>query len=76
MRIEISSHTDNKGSAEYNLSLSVDRSKSVVTYLISKGIEASRLENKGYGLSQPIASNDTDAGRQMNRRTEFRILSK
>lgn len=76
MRIEISSHTDNKGSAEYNLNLSVDRSKSVVTYLISKGIEASRLENKGYGLSQPIASNDTEAGRQMNRRTEFRILSK
>lgn len=76
MRIEISSHTDNKGSAEYNLTLSMDRSKSVVNYLISKEINAGRLENKGYGLTQPVADNETEMGRQMNRRTEFRILSK
>ncbi len=76
MRIEISSHTDNKGTPEYNIVLSNNRSKSVVTYLINHGIDPARLENRGYGLTQPIASNDTDAGRQMNRRTEFRILSK
>jgi len=76
MRIEISSHTDNKGSEEYNKNLSQDRSTSVLKYLVGKGINSARLENKGYGFSQPIATNDTDDGRQMNRRTEIRILSK
>jgi outer membrane protein OmpA-like peptidoglycan-associated protein len=76
MRIELSSHTDNKGTADYNVYLSNARSKSCVDYLISKGINKSRLEYKGYGLTQPIATNDTDAGRQLNRRTEFKILSK
>lgn len=76
MRIELSSHTDNKGTADYNVYLSNARSKSCVDYLISKGISKNRLEYKGYGLTQPIATNDTDAGRQLNRRTEFKILSK
>jgi len=76
MRIEISGHTDNKGSATYNQTLSENRAKSVVEYLISKGIVAARLEFKGYGLQQPIAPNETDEGRQLNRRTEFKILSK
>ncbi|HRG57583.1 MAG TPA: OmpA family protein [Bacteroidia bacterium] len=76
MRIELSSHTDNKGTADYNIYLSNARSKSCVDYLISKGISKNRLEYKGYGLTQPIATNDTDAGRQLNRRTEFKILSK
>jgi outer membrane protein OmpA-like peptidoglycan-associated protein/tetratricopeptide (TPR) repeat protein len=76
MRIELSSHTDNKGSPEYNIVLSNNRSKAVVDYLLSKGIDKKRLEYKGYGLTQPIATNDTDEGRQLNRRTEFKILSK
>ena len=76
LRIELGSHTDSKGSDEYNLKLSQQRSQSVVNYLISKGIAAARLEAKGYGETMPIASNDTDAGRQENRRTEFKILSK
>jgi outer membrane protein OmpA-like peptidoglycan-associated protein len=76
MRIEISGHTDNKGSAQYNQTLSESRSKSVVDYLISKGIAKERLEYKGYGLTQPMASNDNEEGRQLNRRTEFKILSK
>jgi outer membrane protein OmpA-like peptidoglycan-associated protein len=76
MRIELSSHTDNKGTADYNVYLSNARSKSCVDYLITKGISKNRLEYRGYGLTQPIATNDTDAGRQMNRRTEFKILSK
>ena len=74
LRIEISGHTDNKGSARYNKKLSDDRAKSVVSYLIGKGIDVSRLEAKGYGFDQPIASNDTDEGRQMNRRTEFMVI--
>jgi outer membrane protein OmpA-like peptidoglycan-associated protein/YHS domain-containing protein len=76
LKIEISGHTDNKGSAQYNQTLSESRSKSVVEYLIGKGIAKERLEYKGYGLTQPIAGNETDEGRQLNRRTEFKILSR
>jgi len=76
LKIEISGHTDNKGAATYNQTLSESRSKSVVEYLIGKGITKERLEYKGYGLTQPIAGNETDEGRQLNRRTEFKILSK
>lgn len=76
LRIELGSHTDSKGSDDYNMKLSQQRSQSVVSYLISKGIATSRLEAKGYGETVPIATNDTDAGRQENRRTEFKILSK
>jgi outer membrane protein OmpA-like peptidoglycan-associated protein len=76
MRIELSSHTDNKGAERYNLDLSQRRSQAVMEYLISKGIKANRLQAVGYGFSIPIASNDTEKGRQMNRRTEIKILSK
>jgi len=72
--VEISGHTDNVGSAAYNKKLSGDRAKSVVDYLISKGIAPANLSSKGYGFDQPIAPNDTEVGRQMNRRTEFKIL--
>lgn len=75
MKIEISGHTDNKGSATYNLRLSEARAKAVVDYLISNGIEKSRLQFKGYGFLKPIASNDTEEGRQQNRRTEFKVLA-
>lgn len=76
LKIEIGSHTDNRGSDDYNLKLSGNRSKTVVDYLISKGFSASRLVPKGYGESKPIDSNDTEDGRQNNRRTEFKILEK
>jgi len=76
LKIEISGHTDNVGAAAYNLKLSESRAKAVVDYLIKKGIDTSRLQFKGYGFEQPIASNDTDEGRQLNRRTEFKIISK
>ncbi|MFI5150116.1 MAG: OmpA family protein [Bacteroidia bacterium] len=76
LKIEISGHTDNKGSAEYNQKLSENRAKAVVDYLTGKGIAADRLQFKGYGLTQPMAPNDNDEGRQLNRRTEFKVLSK
>lgn len=77
MRIEISGHTDNVGSAAYNQKLSESRAKAVVDYLVDKkGIDKARLEFAGYGFTQPIAGNETDEGRQLNRRTEFKILSK
>ncbi|MBL7918657.1 MAG: OmpA family protein, partial [Bacteroidia bacterium] len=76
LKIELGSHTDSKGSDDYNMKLSDNRSKSVVAYLIGKGIAASRLVAKGYGETKAIDTNDTDAGRQNNRRTEFKILEK
>ncbi|MEW6468551.1 MAG: OmpA family protein [Bacteroidota bacterium] len=76
LKIEISGHTDSKGSDDYNLKLSQDRAAVVVGYLVSKGINKDRLKSAGYGETKPIATNDTDEGRQMNRRTEFEILSK
>lgn len=76
MRIEISGHTDNKGSDEYNQKLSQSRAKAVVDYLVAHGIDAKRLEFKGYGEAQPIVENETEEGRQLNRRTEFKILEK
>ncbi len=76
MNIEISSHTDNKGTDDYNQKLSQMRAQSVVDYLVEKGIAKQRLVAKGYGESVPVATNETDEGRQQNRRTEFKILSK
>jgi outer membrane protein OmpA-like peptidoglycan-associated protein/Tol biopolymer transport system component len=76
LKIEISGHTDNIGNAAYNKTLSENRAKSVVDYLIKAGIAADRLTYKGYGFDQPIASNDTEEGRQQNRRTEFKVVSK
>jgi outer membrane protein OmpA-like peptidoglycan-associated protein len=76
LKIELGSHTDSKGSDDYNWKLSENRSKSVVDYLIGKGISTSRLVAKGYGETKPIDTNETDEGRQNNRRTEFKILEK
>lgn len=76
IKIEISGHTDNKGSLEYNTQLSESRAKAVVDYLIEHEINAGRLSYKGYAFAEPIADNDTEAGRQLNRRMEFKILSK
>jgi outer membrane protein OmpA-like peptidoglycan-associated protein/tetratricopeptide (TPR) repeat protein len=76
LKIEISGHTDSKGADAYNKTLSNNRAKAVVDHLVSKGIAADRLTSVGFGEEQPIDSNDTEEGRQMNRRTEFKILSK
>jgi outer membrane protein OmpA-like peptidoglycan-associated protein len=76
LKIELGSHTDSKGSDDYNMKLSDSRSKSVVDYLIGKGISTARLVAKGYGETKPIDTNETDEGRQNNRRTEFKILEK
>ncbi len=76
LKIEMSGHTDNIGSASYNQKLSEERAKAVVDYLVRKGISAGRLTYKGYGMTQPVASNDTEEGRQQNRRTEFKVVEK
>jgi outer membrane protein OmpA-like peptidoglycan-associated protein/tetratricopeptide (TPR) repeat protein len=76
LTVEISGYTDSKGTKAYNLNLSTQRAKSVVDYLVAHGIKANRLVSKGYGMDNPVASNATDAGRQLNRRTEFKITGK
>ena len=76
LKIEISGHTDSKGPKDYNLGLSENRAKAVVDYLVKEGIKVSRLSFKGYGETQPVATNDTEEGRQLNRRTEIKIISK
>lgn len=74
VEIEISGHTDSKGSDDYNANLSQGRSQSVVDYLVSQGIQEYRLGAHGYGESKPIDTNDTDDGRANNRRVEFTVL--
>lgn len=76
LKIEIGGHTDSRGAAEYNLRLSKDRAQSVVNYLIDYGISKDRLTFKGYGKNEPIATNDTEEGRQENRRVEIKVISK
>jgi len=71
LKLELQGHTDNQGSADYNRDLSQRRAESVKAYLIAYGTDTSRLEAKGYGLSQPVASNDTEEGRAKNRRVEL-----
>jgi outer membrane protein OmpA-like peptidoglycan-associated protein len=76
IRLEISGHTDNVGSYRANQKLSESRAKSVVDYMVNKGVGSSRLEYKGYSFNQPIADNGTAEGRSKNRRVEFKVLSK
>ena len=78
--VQIAAHTDGKGSDDYNNTLSQERAESVVNYLVSSGIDRSRLSAKGYGKTKPVASETTPSGadnpegRQLNRRTEFVII--
>ncbi|MFO7563419.1 MAG: OmpA family protein [Enhygromyxa sp.] len=74
IRIEIVGHTDNQGTAEHNLQLSKDRAEAVKKYLVDGGIDESRLTTRGAGMSEPVASNDSEEGRAKNRRTEFKIV--
>ncbi|MDT8324536.1 MAG: OmpA family protein, partial [Bacteroidota bacterium] len=73
MRIVIAAHTDDVGTDAYNVDLSNKRAQSVVTYLIEHGIASQRLESIGYGESRPVAPNDSEESRALNRRVEFRI---
>lgn len=74
LRIEIQGHTDDVGSDTDNLALSENRARAVRSYLIAEGIAEERIEAKGYGEQQPLASNQTESGRAQNRRTEFKVL--
>ena len=72
-KVEIGGHTDDTGAAAHNLELSQKRAQSVYNYLVSNGIDPARLRPKGYGSGKPIAANDSEEGRQKNRRIEFKL---
>lgn len=76
LKIEIQGHTDNVGGLEVNQTLSEKRANAVKQALVSRGIEEGRIRTRGFGLTMPLASNDTEEGRAKNRRTQFVILAK
>ncbi len=73
IKIEIGGYTDNQGTTIHNAELSLHRAKAVFDYLVAAGIDAIRLSYQGYGENQPVSTNDTETGRALNRRTEFKI---
>ncbi|MEZ4446059.1 MAG: OmpA family protein [Polyangiaceae bacterium] len=75
-KVEIQGHTDNQGSKFFNKKLSEQRAASVMKALTDRGIDAGRLTSKGYGQDKPMATNDTDEGRQTNRRVQFQIMER
>jgi outer membrane protein OmpA-like peptidoglycan-associated protein len=75
LKVEISGHTDNTGTPEYNLGLSDRRAESVTNFLTNHGISPERMTARGYGLTLPVTTNETEEGRAVNRRTELKILS-
>ena len=74
MVVEVGGHTDNLGADEVNMTLSHERAKSVRNYMVKAGIGSEKMQAKGYGETEPIADNETEEGRAVNRRTEFVIL--
>jgi outer membrane protein OmpA-like peptidoglycan-associated protein len=74
IEIEMSAHTDSRGSDEYNITLSENRARSVMEYILAKGIAPTRITSQGYGETKPVVPNDTNENRQLNRRVEFKIL--
>ena len=74
VKINIEGHTDSEGNTAYNKNLSENRAKSVYNYLVSKGIGEDRLSYEGFGDEQPVATNQTEEGRALNRRTEIKIV--
>lgn len=74
IKVEIAGHTDNVGKDADNLKLSQQRAETIRNYILKKGIQPNRVTAKGYGSLQPVADNDSESGRQSNRRTEVKIL--
>jgi outer membrane protein OmpA-like peptidoglycan-associated protein len=74
IKVELSGHTDNQGSARLNLQLSRDRVEVVKNYLVEHGVDHDRIKGKGYGGTRPVASNASEETRKLNRRVEFKIL--
>ena len=76
LNVEIYGHTDTTGLETRNQELSEQRAKAVLDYLIEKGLNATRIKSFGFGSTQPISDNDTEEGRQLNRRVAFKLIEK
>lgn len=76
LQVELAGHTDSVGADEYNRELSQRRAESVRNYLIDLGVSQNQMTAKGYGESEPVRSNDTEEGRERNRRVEFNVLTR
>jgi OOP family OmpA-OmpF porin len=76
LKVRIEGHTDSVGTDKYNEKLSDERAKAVLDYVVEHGVSADRLESKGYGEASPIGDNETDEGREKNRRVEFKIIER
>jgi outer membrane protein OmpA-like peptidoglycan-associated protein len=74
--VRVEGHTDNKGTPWFNMTLSKNRAASVVKWLVGQGVDKKRLTSQGLGQTKPLETNDTDQGRQTNRRVEFHIVEK
>ena len=74
VRVEVQGHTDDIGSDQYNQALSEQRAQAVVDYMINAGIATNRMEPRGYGETQPIVANDSNANRSLNRRVDFVVI--
>jgi OmpA-OmpF porin, OOP family len=75
-KVVVEGHTDNTNTAKYNMELSQKRAEAVMAYLVERGVPKEKLEAKGWGLQKPIASNETEEGRKVNRRVEFKVIMK
>ena len=75
LRVQINGHTDNTGAPQTKMQLSLMRANAIRNYLIAAGIAPNRLSTRGFGMTKPVASNDDDIGRQLNRRVEFEVLA-
>lgn len=75
LRVEVQGHTDSVGEDDYNMALSQRRAKSVKTYLSEHGVDTARMHSLGFGETQPVDSNDTDEGRELNRRVELKLVA-
>ncbi|MEX1363533.1 MAG: OmpA family protein [Nannocystaceae bacterium] len=75
LRVEISGHTDSKGKRDKNLTLSQERAEAVKEYMVNKGVDAGRISTRGAGPDEPVGDNKTKAGRQQNRRIEFKLIT-
>jgi len=71
LKIEVEGHTDNVGGDAYNQRLSEQRAEAVRDYIVAQGVPGSSVKATGFGMADPVASNDTPAGRQQNRRVEI-----
>jgi outer membrane protein OmpA-like peptidoglycan-associated protein len=76
VRIQVEGHTDDRGSASFNQTLSQARAEAVVRALAQRGISPQRLVARGFGLGRPVTSNATRQGREKNRRVEFRVVQR